>query len=70
MVFNQIDRAPQGTADPLIARYGGVAISARACTGLQELVTAADALLWGEAKISIDSAPNWDHAPTFTVKRV
>ena len=69
MVFNQIDRAPEGAANNLIARYGGVAISARERSGLQDLVTAADALLWEEAEISIDSDPDWSRTPAVTGRR-
>jgi GTP-binding protein HflX len=70
MVFNQIDRAPAGAATGLIARFGGVAISAHERTGLRELVTAAGELLWGEANIALDSNQTWDQATDWTSKRV
>jgi GTP-binding protein HflX len=55
MVFNQIDRAPTGVADALIARFGGVAISASEAIGLQDLVAAADELLREKPIVAIDS---------------
>jgi GTP-binding protein HflX len=48
MIFNQIDRVENGAADALIARYGGIAASALARTGLTELVAEADELLRAE----------------------
>jgi len=46
LVFNQIDRLPAGTGEKLAARFGGVAVSALARTGLGELIERAEDVLW------------------------
>jgi GTP-binding protein HflX len=48
LVFNQIDRLPEGVGHALAARFGGVAISALHCTGLNELLIRAEEVLWSE----------------------
>ena len=45
LVFNQIDRLPSDAAHALIARHGGVAISALKGTGLPELLATVEDLL-------------------------
>ena len=45
LVFNQIDRLPSDAAHALIARHGGVAISALKGTGLSELLATVEDLL-------------------------
>jgi 50S ribosomal subunit-associated GTPase HflX len=54
LVFNQIDRLPAGEGQAIAARHGGVAVSALAKQGLEELVACADAML-GEGEA--DQAP-------------
>jgi GTP-binding protein HflX len=48
LVFNQIDRLPEGAGPALAARFGGVAVSALECTGLRELLVRAEQVLWSE----------------------
>ncbi|MDE0885868.1 MAG: GTPase HflX [Myxococcota bacterium] len=48
LVFNQIDRLPEGEGAAVAERYGGVAVSALAGEGLFELLRAAEDILWGE----------------------
>ena len=48
LVFNQIDRLPQGEGATVAQRYGGVAVSALEGEGLLELLRAAEQVLWGE----------------------
>ena len=55
MVFNQIDRVKNGTANAMIARYGGIAISALTGAGLSELVVHADELLRVDKTFRIDA---------------
>jgi GTP-binding protein HflX len=51
LVFNQIDRLPPGEGEAIAARHGGVAVSALARRGLEDLVARADAMLGeGEAE--------------------
>ena len=45
LVFNQIDRLPQGVGRAIAARHGGVAVSALEKQGLSELIERAQALL-------------------------
>jgi len=45
LVFNQIDRLPQGVGQAIAARHGGVAVSALEKRGLSELIERAQALL-------------------------
>ena len=68
MIFNQIDRVANGTADALIARCGGVAISALAGTGLTELVARADELLRVEEAFRVDPVGESGHAARLTAK--
>ena len=49
LVFNQIDRLPNGEAKALLENNAGVAISALKRIGLQELLSDAEELLWAEA---------------------
>ena len=48
LVFNQIDLLPEGEAEALTQRYGGVAVSALRGEGLIELLRAAECVLWGD----------------------
>ena len=48
LVFNQIDRLPEGEGEALARRYGGVAVSGLEGQGLTELLKAAERVLWGE----------------------
>lgn len=48
LVFNQIDRLPEGEGATVAQRYGGVAVSALEGEGLLELLRAAEQVLWGE----------------------
>jgi len=48
LVFNQIDRLPEGEGEAVAERHGGVAVSALAGQGLLELLHAAEEVLWGE----------------------
>jgi GTP-binding protein HflX len=48
LVFNQIDLLPEGEADALTQRYGGVAVSALKGEGLIALLQAAECVLWGD----------------------
>ncbi|HIG00882.1 MAG TPA: GTPase HflX [Myxococcales bacterium] len=48
LVFNQIDRLPEGAGANLAKRYGGVAVSALQSQGLIELLHAAEHVLWGD----------------------
>jgi len=54
LVFNQIDRLRDDDVSSLIARYGGVAISALKLTGLPALLAAAEELLCAEAEFATD----------------
>jgi len=46
LVFNQIDRLPEGVGERLAARFGGVAVSALERTGLKELLERVEKELW------------------------
>jgi GTP-binding protein HflX len=46
LVFNQADRMPPGEAQAIASRLGGVAVSALNRTGLPELLSQAERLLW------------------------
>lgn len=48
LVFNQIDRLPEGIGAALAARYGGVALSALKRTGLEGLLERVEELVWAE----------------------
>jgi GTP-binding protein HflX len=48
LVFNQIDRLPEGAGRALTARFGGVAVSALHGTGMLELLIRAEQVLWSE----------------------
>jgi len=48
LVFNQIDRLPEGAGTALAMRYGGIAVSALFRTGLQELLLRSEQILWSE----------------------
>ena len=48
LVFNQIDRLPEGEGAALAHRHGGVAVSALRGQGLIELLQAAEHVLWGD----------------------
>jgi len=46
LVFNQIDRLPEGAGEKLAARFGGVAVSALERSGLGALIDRAEDVLW------------------------
>ena len=48
LVFNQIDRLPEGVGLALAGNFGGVAVSALHRTGLRELLIRAEQILWSE----------------------
>ncbi len=48
MVWNKVDQLPAEEAEALVRAHGGVAISARAGTGLRELMDQADRTLFAE----------------------
>ncbi len=48
LVFNQIDKLPEGAGPLLAERYGCVPVSALHKTGLVELLTTAEQMLWDE----------------------
>jgi GTP-binding protein HflX len=48
LVFNQIDRLPEGAGRALAARFDGVAVSALRGTGMRELLIRAEQVLWSE----------------------
>jgi GTP-binding protein HflX len=48
LVFNQIDRLPEGVGRALAERFGGVAVSALHGIGLRELLIKAEQILWSE----------------------
>jgi GTP-binding protein HflX len=48
LVFNQIDRLPEGEGEALARLQGGVAVSALKGQGLTELLRAAERVLWGD----------------------
>jgi len=54
LVFNQIDRMPEGAAKALERRYGCVAVSALKRTGLPELLQRAEQLLWEDESSTVD----------------
>jgi len=69
LVFNQIDRLTDGAENGLIARYGGVAISALKRVGFPALLTAAQELLSVEAEFPIDTNANPGRVAALTDKR-
>jgi GTP-binding protein HflX len=48
LVFNQIDRLPEGVGEGLADRHRGVAVSALTGAGLDRLLTRAELVLWSE----------------------
>ena len=48
LVFNQVDRLPEGEGEALASRHGGVAVSGLEGWGLTELLQAAESVLWGD----------------------
>jgi len=48
LVFNQIDRLPEGAGLALARNFDGVAVSALRLTGLRELLIRAEQILWSE----------------------
>jgi GTP-binding protein HflX len=69
LVFNQIDRLTDGAENSLIARYGGVAISALKRVGFPALLAAAQELLSVEAEFPIDMNANPGRVAALTGKR-
>ncbi|MGH0031847.1 MAG: GTPase HflX [Myxococcota bacterium] len=57
LVFNQVDRLPEGVGAAIAARHGGVAISATRRIGLRELIERAKALLFEERDRPQEAAP-------------
>ena len=57
LVFNQIDRLPEGAGEVLERRHGCVAVSALQKQGLSELLVRAEQLLWDEQHTDDDDAP-------------
>jgi GTP-binding protein HflX len=54
LIFNQVDRLPEGAAKALERRYGCVAVSALKRTGLPELLQKAEQLLWEDESSTVD----------------
>ena len=54
LVFNQIDRLPEGSAAVMERRYGCVAISALERRGIPELIVRAENLVWDEQNGEVD----------------
>jgi GTP-binding protein HflX len=48
LVFNQVDRLPPGEGAAIAARFGGVAVSALARSGLRELLEQVEKTVWRE----------------------
>ncbi|MCH2186037.1 GTPase HflX [Myxococcota bacterium] len=61
LVFNQIDRLPEGAAGVLERRHGCVAVSALERRGINELLTQAERLVWEEHSASshAEQASDW-----------
>jgi GTP-binding protein HflX len=70
LVFNQMDRLPEGAANGLIAQYGGVAVSALKRTGFPQLLAAAEELLSIEAGFPSGINANPGRPAVLTGKRV
>ena len=56
LVFNQVDRLPEGMGETLAKRHRAVAVSAIERTGLGELLVRAEALLWSDELSEFDKA--------------
>jgi GTP-binding protein HflX len=52
LVFNKADRLPEGQAAALAHQAGGVAVSAKARDGLEELLHRCDRVLWADGKVA------------------
>jgi GTP-binding protein HflX len=59
LVFNQVDRLPDGAGQALAAQHGGVAVSALDGTGLRELLIRAEQILWSEEAADDDRSRSW-----------
>ena len=59
LVFNQIDRLPDGAGQALAARFGGIAVSALNRTGLRDLLIRAEQILWSEEAANTDPSRSW-----------
>jgi GTP-binding protein HflX len=55
LILNQADQLPEGVADTIARRHGGIAISALKKQGLRELLVHAEEILWGP------DSPDFDH---------
>ena len=64
LVFNQIDRMPDGEGEALARRHDGVAVSALRRTGLQGLLARAERLLWASDEGPRDGAPARRRVPS------
>jgi GTP-binding protein HflX len=69
LVFNQIDRLPSDATHALIARHGGVAISALKGTGLSELLATVEDLLSIESEFPTHTNANSGRSVVLTGKR-
>ncbi len=65
LVFNKADALPDGQAASLAHQAGGVAVSARTRTGLEELLRRCDRVLWSDGKTAQPPPPRpeRDEAP-------
>ena len=52
LVFNKADRLPKGEAQAIATRLGGVAVSASARIGLEDLLRKAEELLWSREELA------------------
>ena len=48
LIFNQVDRLPEDEAASLARRYQAIPVSALEGTGLRELLTEAERILWDD----------------------
>ncbi|MBW2293355.1 MAG: GTPase HflX, partial [Deltaproteobacteria bacterium] len=54
LILNQSDRLPDGVAESIARRHGGIAISALKKQGLRELLVRAEEILWGPESPEFD----------------
>ena len=62
LVFNQIDKLAPGEGAALARRYGGVAVSALARTGLRTLLERAERMLWADNEHDRITGTDWSAA--------
>jgi GTP-binding protein HflX len=70
LIFNQIDRLPNGEAKALLENNAGVAISALKRIGLQELLSDAEELLWAEADFPNEDNRGRKRIPPLTAEGI